>query len=328
MSIRSIPPVLVPRVVADYEAGATGRELASKYGCSDRGIWTALREGGAKRRTTAETRLLRRRWGPDVEDEAIQMYRDGASVKQLSRHWGVRDQVISEMLARRNEPLHPGGRAHPRFRSLTQCREVAALYQSGMDLRTLAQRFGCTTPVITKALRLVGVEARSGRPVFWTKDRLQWLVGEYADGRSQRDIAEGLGVSQSAISTQLRRLGVMPSSSRPTGPASARWRGGRSVTKAGYVWVLTTEEDLAYCTPTSVGYVLEHRLVMGRALGRRLRPEETVHHINGQHGDNRLENLQLRQGKHGKGVVMTCNACGSHDISATEIADLDPPPAS
>ena len=67
------------------------------------------------------------------------------------------------------------------------------------------------------------------------------------------------------------------------------------------------------------GYVMEHRLVMARSLGRPLLPDETIHHLNGDRKDNKLNNLQLRFGKHGKGVVMVCAKCGSHEINYKEL---------
>ena len=85
----------------------------------------------------------------------------------------------------------------------------------------------------------------------------------------------------------------------PTGPESRAWKGGirrhpRGATRrqpSGYVEVWTGHRWRG-----------EHRILMERHLGRRLRRSEHVHHINGVRDDNRLANL----------IVMTIQQHNAH----------------
>lgn len=73
------------------------------------------------------------------------------------------------------------------------------------------------------------------------------------------------------------------------------WRDRRVLNSNGYVMLFQPENPMS----NSGGYVPEHRFVMANKLGRILKREESVHHINGKKDDNRLENLVvLTKGGH------------------------------
>ena len=81
------------------------------------------------------------------------------------------------------------------------------------------------------------------------------------------------------------------------GADAINWKGGRTVDTRGYVWLYMPDH------PNAVGnYVLEHRFLMEKKLGRLLNTDEDVHHMNHEKGDNRPENLMLMS--HGKHSTM------------------------
>lgn len=68
------------------------------------------------------------------------------------------------------------------------------------------------------------------------------------------------------------------------------WRGGRSVASNGYVLIrVGTHHHLADVR----GYAYEHRLVAEEMLGRRMRPQEVVHHVDGDKQNNLPKNLRV-----------------------------------
>lgn len=72
-----------------------------------------------------------------------------------------------------------------------------------------------------------------------------------------------------------------------------RFRGRKTKHCNGYVMVWLPPSDSFHCMTTKTHYVMEHRLVMARALNRPLTKSEFVHHKNGIINDNRIENLEL-----------------------------------
>ena len=82
-----------------------------------------------------------------------------------------------------------------------------------------------------------------------------------------------------------------------SGSKNPHWKGGRIRDYFGYIKLLLTDDDPFYCMANKNGYVLEHRYLVAKKLGRPLKKHEVVHHLNGIRDDNRTENLELIGGK-------------------------------
>jgi len=68
---------------------------------------------------------------------------------------------------------------------------------------------------------------------------------------------------------------------------NGHWHGGSYIGSDGYCHVRVSADN------GRTRYKPEHRLVMERALNRRLQTSEHVHHKNGNKLDNRVENLEV-----------------------------------
>lgn len=107
---------------------------------------------------------------------------------------------------------------------------------------------------------------------------------------TQSEAAQRIGCSVSAIERACRRLGLKTQRTGPrNGARHPGWKGGRIlVGRYWYVWV-GRDHPMA----TQAGYAAEHRLAVASVLERPLRPEEVVHHIDGDPNNNALSNLMM-----------------------------------
>ena len=72
------------------------------------------------------------------------------------------------------------------------------------------------------------------------------------------------------------------------GELNPKWKGGRIKTPSGYIMILKPEHPRG---KSNMGYVFEHILIIEKKLGKFLKKNKIIHHINGIRDDNRIENL-------------------------------------
>lgn len=201
-----------------------------------------------------------------------------------------------------------------------QDKYIQSRYLAGASSIKLSRELGRDKSVILSSLRRTATPIHPGgkRRVELFPNEVKFII----DSFNTFDIpithmSKWFGCSPKVITRIIKASGGV--TQKRAGSRHPHWKGGVTTQGNGYLMERVPPSSPYFSMTNSSGYILQHRLVMAQSLGRCLTPTETVHHINGVGIDNRLENLQLIQGKHGKGAAFICADCGSHNIVSAPI---------
>jgi transposase-like protein len=280
-------------IAALYLSGENGYEIGRRLGITDGTVYNALKRKGITRRPSGP----RTGWEDTEQNrrDLVAAYEAGAGITRLAKRFHVNGRRVVQVLDESGHTgRHPGGKR--RFTD-EDAAEFARAYRSGENLTQIGRQYGVSTKVIRDYLVRSGVQLRPvGAPAFWTDERKAEATRRYQAGEQLQDIAAAIGCGHSTLARTLVELDVhekKPYELR--GEDHHSWQGGRAVRKDGYVRVRITDENRDLIAPPlpRAGYVLEHRLVMARKLGRPLLPGERPHHKNLIRDDNDPGNLEL-----------------------------------
>lgn len=150
-------------------------------------------------------------------------------------------------------------------------------------MRQISYELGIAIGTVHKYLKQYDIPTRNQKETFTTKGRK--LSQEERERISK--LHKGKVVSKETrekMSKSMKKGGI----------------GHKKKRKDGYITIYFPDHPKS----ASTGYIMEHILVMECLIGRHLKDDEVVHHINNKRDDNRKENLQLMTFKEHAGFHM------------------------
>jgi hypothetical protein len=268
-----------PRAAELYLSGLSQDRVAEELTVSQSWVSRSLRRSGIPDRTP--------RWDAARDQRAAELYLSGLTQDQVAGQIGSSRDLVTASLKRSGVEIRANPREVDRARRMAEQPRPRPTIEREARTSKLASR-GVGRSRGRAEMSDGGSRIQSQR-LAWDATRDQRVAELYLSGLSEERVAEEVGSSRNRVAESLVRSGVPARSRGSAGPRNGSWNGGRNYDKNGYVLIHAPWHPRARRNH----YVLEHRLVMERILGRFLEPAEVVHHRNGDRADNRPENLAL-----------------------------------
>lgn len=268
-----------------------------------------------------------KKYNVELELEIVDFYRKGDNRNNLAKKYGCSFDTITDILRRHGVEIRivrasPPGRKQ--LKSQEEQVEMLKLYiNDNLTLKQIADKYNCSVKLVTKAIKkqegnIKSVGRKSNPTIIRPKgkrgyrlsdDEKKQILSLWKTYTNIPDISKQMNIPLKPIRTFLQ-----------TFPDKNWLREAKYKHPDGYIHTRVAPNDPFNPNPGEVTIMGEHRYIISKHLGRLLYKNESVHHINGIRDDNRIENLQIRQGQHGSGQICQCNQCGSFDIKTVELS--------
>lgn len=179
--------------------------------------------------------------------------------------------------------------------------EIENLYiNKQIPLSKIALKFGVSHKTMKKFFILNGIDIHGKISSNKFLRDTNWLSEQYLQGKGLQKIANLANSTRGNVYYALKKANIPLRKNNSgnllykrvqIGETAGNYRGGRreSGVNGRYFSVLShghphRDQD---------GYVMEHRLVMEKELGRYLKKDEIIHHLDGDGHNNNISNLKL-----------------------------------